>query len=396
MLFQETTALKKLLALSKRIRVLQGGTSSSKTISVLLFLIAKAQTDNGSTLTSVVSESLPHLKKGAIRDFLNIMEGHGYYEDTRWNRTDFVYTFETGSRIEFFSADQPSKVRGPRRDRLFLNECNNVPYEAFDQLEVRTKEFIIMDFNPVAEFWLFTDILGKRDDVELIILTYRDNEGLPIEIVKSIEQRKGNKAWWKVYGEGQLGEVDGKIYKDWLIIDEVPHDARLIRYGLDFGYTNDPSACVAIYKLNDAYILDEVLYQKGMSNRQIADVMANQDTSVLIVADSAEPKSIDELKTYGLNVIGCQKGPGSVSQGIQNVQDKRISVTKRSVSVIKEYRNYLWKTDRDSKVINEPEHEFSHSMDAVRYGFDGMFAENILQMLTRKPHKSNVKMTRYG
>jgi phage terminase large subunit len=174
------------------------------------------------------------------------------------------------------------------------------------------------------------------------------------------------KQWWQVYGLGQLGEVEGKIYKNWQIIDEVPHEARLERYGMDFGYSNDPSSIVAIYKYNGGYILDEILYQKGMSNRQIADTLLNQPRA-LVIADSAEPKSIDEIKGYGLNIIGANKGKDSVNNGIQTVQAEAISVTSRSLNVIKEYRNYLWIIDRDSKVTNEPEHEYSHSMDAVRY-----------------------------
>ena len=200
--------------MSKRIRAVQGGTSASKTVSIVLYLINRAQTDKKATLTSIISESFPHLKRGVMKDFLDIMKEHQYYKDNNWNKTDYTYTFETGSKIEFFSADQPDKVRGPRRDRLFINEANNIPYEAFDQLEVRTKEFIFLDWNPTNEFWYYTEVNGKRNDVEHMILTYKDNEALSPEIVASIEQRVGNKQWWKVYGEGQLGEVEGKIYKD--------------------------------------------------------------------------------------------------------------------------------------------------------------------------------------
>lgn len=362
--------------MSKRIRGIQGGTSASKTISVLLYLINAAQSDKTPTLTSIVSESFPHLKRGAIKDFLSIMQEHKYFKDERWNKSDFVYTFETGSKIEFFSADQPSKVRGPRRDRLFINEANNVHYEAFDQLEVRTKEFIFLDWNPTNEFWFYNEVISKRSDVEMIVLTYKDNEALSPEIVGSIEQRKNNKGWWKVYGEGQLGEVEGKIYKDWQIIDAIPHEARLERRGLDFGYSNDPSALVDIYRYNGGFILDEVMYQKGMTNKQIADVINAQEQKVLTIADSAEPKSIDELRLYGCSVVPANKGQGSVLQGIQYIQDQRISVTKRSVNIINEYRNYLWKTDKDGKVLNEPEHQFSHSMDAIRYGFNGLLEKN--------------------
>lgn len=389
--YRVTTATKKIMAMSKRIRAVQGGTSASKTVSVVLNLINLAQKDKKSTLTSIVSESFPHLKRGVMRDFLLIMDEHGYFEEERWNRTDYTYTYETGSKIEFFSADQPSKVRGPRRDRLFINEANNIPYEAFDQLEVRTKEFIYLDWNPTNEFWFYDQILGKRDDVEHIILTYRDNEGLSSEIVRSIEQRRHNKSWWRVYGEGQLGEVEGKIYKNWKIIDEVPHEARLERRGLDFGYSNDPSAAVDIYKYNDAFVLDEVLFRKGLSNKKIFDFL-NELEDILTLADSAEPKSIDELKEYGLTVLPAKKGPGSVLQGIQFVQDQKIFVTKRSVNLIKEYRNYLWKTDKNGKIINEPEHPFSHSMDAVRYGFNG-YKDEAPQEKRKKRH---VKITKFG
>lgn len=366
--FIATSATKKILDLGSRIRAVQGGTSASKTISILLVLIDFAQSDEKPTLTSIVSESFPHLKRGAMRDFLNIMKEHGYYKDDRWNRSDFVYTFETGSKIEFFSADQPSKVRGPRRQRLFLNEANNIEFETFEQLEVRTSDFIFLDWNPTNEFWFYTEVLGKRDDVDHIILTYKDNEGLSENIVRSIEQRMNRPGWWRVYGEGQLGEVEGKIYKGWQIIDEIPHEAKLVGRGLDFGYSNDPSALVDIYSYNGGYIIDEKIYRKGMSNKQLADVIiAQEEQNVLTVADSAEPKSIDEIRQYGVNIVPAVKGKDSVNNGIQIVQDQKISITTRSFDTIKEYRNYLWETDVNGKILNIPEDGFNHSMDAIRY-----------------------------
>ncbi len=368
-MYKIVTATKKISQLTKKIRGVQGGTSSSKTISILLYLINKAQIDKTPTLTSIISESVPHLKRGAMRDFKNIMLAHNYWKDERWNATDSIYTFETNSKIEFFSADQPDKLRGARRDRAFINECNNITLDAFDQIEVRTKEFIFLDWNPSSEFWFYTDILYKRDDVEHIILTYKDNEALSQEIVSSIEARKDRKGWWQVYGLGQLGEVESKIYKDWQILDTIPHEARLERYGVDFGYSNDPTAIIAIYYYNGGYILDEVTFRKGLSNKQIADIILSQENpNVLVVADSAEPKSIDELKSYGLNVVPAKKGADSINHGIQAVQEQRVSVTKQSLNVIKEYRNYLWKTDKAGKIINVPESGFDHSLDAVRYG----------------------------
>lgn len=330
-----------------------------------------AQSDEKPTLTSIIAESIPHLKRGAMRDFKNILKEHNYWNDNLWSISDKTYTFETGSQIEFFSADDATKLRGGRRDRCFMNECNNMTLEAFDEVEVRTKEFIFLDWNPTNEFWFYTDILHKRNDVEHIILNYKDNEALSEEIINSIEARKDRKSWWQVYGLGLLGELDNKIYKDWQTIDEIPHEAKLIRRGLDFGYTNDPTAIVDIYSYNGGYILDEKCYQKGLSNKQIADMLLTFD-NILTIADSSEPKSIDEIKSYGVNIIGAKKGAGSINQGIQYIQDQRISITKNSLNLIKEYRNYLWKTDRDGKVLNVPEDVFDHILDATRYGFDGM------------------------
>jgi len=372
MAYSETTATQKIIALKKKIRAVAGGTSASKTISILLYLIARSQTDKKKTLTSVISESTPHLKRGAIRDFKNIMKDHHYWKDNSWNATDNIYTFETGSQIEFFSADQSDKLRGGRRDRAFLNEANNLTLDAFDQIEVRTKDFVFLDWNPTNEFWFYTDVLDKRTDLDFITLTYKDNEALSKEIVASIEARKNRVQWWKVYGLGQLGEVEGKIYKGWEIIDEIPHEARLERYGLDFGYSVDPTVIVAIYKYNDGFIIDEVTYQKELSNRAIADIFKNLDKA-LVIADSAEPKSIDEIRMYGINIVGAVKGSGSVKTGIQFVQDQKISLTKRSLKTIRAYRNYLWATDKNSQLLGIPDdtvHEWSNSMDAIRYGLD--------------------------
>lgn len=376
--YLQTTATKKIKAMRARVRAVAGGTSASKTISILLYLIARAQSDKNPTLTSVVSESFPHLRRGAMRDFLNIMQEHGYYKDDSWSKTDFTYTFETGSKLEFFSADQPGKVRGPRRDRLFVNEANNVPEEAWDQLLIRTKEFAFADWNPVADFYMYENYIldeeamtTKTEDAEFIILTYKDNEALDKAIVKEIESRELNKQWFRVYGKGLRGEVEGKVFKDWRIIEEIPHEARLERYGLDFGYSNDPTAIVAIYYYNGGYILDEITYQKGLSNKQISDVFKNLDHA-LVIADSAEPKSIDEIAMYGIGILPVVKGKDSIVQGIQYVQDQRISITKRSINGIKEYRNYMWQTDKDGRILNKPIDLWNHFMDATRYGFDSL------------------------
>ncbi len=371
-----TTATKKISRMQKRIRAIPGGTSAGKTIGILEYLIAKAQSDKTPHLTSIVSESLPHLKRGAMLDLLSILKEQDYYKDARWNKSDFVYTFETGSKIEFFSADQETRVRGPRRDRLFMNEANNIGFETFEQLEIRTREFVIMDWNPSSEFWYYTELKGKRPDVEELTLTYLDNEALPPTIKASIELRRARAGWWKVYGEGQLGEAEGKIYREWQIIPEVPHEAKLERYVVDFGYSVDPSFVGAIYRYNGGFIVDELAFQKEMSNKQIADVILNQEKKSLVIADAAEPKSIAEIKAFGLTILPCRKGKDSVRFGIAKVQAQRMSVTKASVNVIKEYRNYLWMTDkRTGEILPFPEHEYSHSMDGIRYGIDSLVVD---------------------
>ena len=410
--FKKTTATKKIKYLRhptrknddgtpyvpKKIHIVQGGTSASKTISILMFLIMLAQKDTTPTLTSVVAESVPHIKRGSLRDFKNIMIAQGYFKEDSWNATDSIYTFENKSQIEFFSSDNGDKLRGARRDRLFINEANNVTFDAFDQLEVRTKEFVFLDYNPTNSFWAFSEIMdidpktgaSFRNDWDLIILTYKDNEALSQNIVDSIEQRKNRKGWWRVYGEGQLGEVEGKIYKDWAIISEVPHEARLERYGIDFGYSNDPTAIVAIYYLNGGYIVDEILYKKEMTNKQIADTLLNYPQA-LTVADSAEPKSIAELAQYGINIIGAEKGKDSVVNNIQLVQDERMSLTRNSVHLKKEYDNFLWRTDKDGKILNIPEHEFKHGMDAVAYAMASIKRPQTNSVYIHRPKSAGFK-----
>jgi len=402
----ETTAATKIKHLTKRIRLIPGGTSASKTVSILLYLIALAQSDTKPTLTSVVSESFPHLKRGAIRDFLSIMQTPtsdnstaAYFEPERWNKTDSIYTFPlrdpktgkmkdwTGSKIEFFSGDQPSKVRGPRRDRLFGNEVNNMPKETWDQLVLRTREFAIADWNPVSDFYMYEDyglddsgpvITSTDDRVDTLILTYKDNEALEPAIVEEIERRAAsNPSWGRVYAEGKRGEIEARIYKDWKIIDEIPHEARLERRGMDFGFTNDPTAIVDVYYYNGGWILDERLYRKGMLNSDIAAFVKNfAQPNTLIMADSADPGKIAELQALGVPLLGVTKKGGNNKSykrySIENVQEKRISVTKRSVNLIKEYRQYLWLTDKDGKTTNEPEDGFDHALDATRYAFDGL------------------------
>ena len=369
--FIRTTATEKVLEMKKRIRAAQGGTSAGKTIGILQDLIDQCQSYDAPDITSVVSESFPHLRRAAMRDFTNIMQEQNYWDQKRWDKTNSIYTFETGQLMEFFSADQPMKVRGPRRKRLFVNECNNIPYETFDQLEVRTEGAIYLDWNPSAEFWFEDELMKdpvRSKDVDHIILTYKDNEGLPESIVKSIESRRDKANWWRVFGQGLVGSLEGRIYADWKVIDEIPFGARLERFWLDFGYSVDPTSIGAIYYYNGGYILHQLAYAKEMDNKMIADVLNNQPKKALCIADSSEPKSIAEIKiTYPL-IQPAIKGKDSINYGIQRVQEQTISITKESLETIKENRNYSWMKDKISgKYLPIAEDEWNHSMDGIRY-----------------------------
>lgn len=367
---KDTTATRKVFALNQRIRAVAGGTSASKTVSILVWCIDYCQTTRGE-LVSVVSESYPHLEKGAMLDFENIMKDRGYWNESRWHKTKHTYTFETGSKIEFFSVDTYGKAHGPRRDILFVNEANNLEYGIVDQLITRTRKIVWLDWNPSEEFWFYTEMRPNRNDIDFITLTYLDNEALDPVTIAEIESHKNNVAWWTVYGLGQLGAIETRIYKNWGTLDEVPQEARLIRHWLDFGYSNDPTAIGDVYQWNSGYVLDEQVYRKGMLNKPIAEVLLNLEDAIT-VADSAEPKSIDEIKAYGVNMIPAKKGKDSVRNGIALVQEQKIWVTKRSLNIWKEYRNYLWIQDKDGKILNEPEPGFDHHMDGIRYAFQSL------------------------
>jgi phage terminase large subunit len=367
----KTTAQEKIVQLTKRIRVVRGGTSASKTFSIIPFLIEYALMNRNSVI-SVVSETIPHLRRGALRDFLKIMELTENFNPDAYNKSSLTYTFHNGSFIEFFSADSPAKLRGARRDVLFINECNNVEFESYQQLSIRTRDFIYLDYNPNNEFWVDTELIGLPD-VELITLTYKDNEALDPAIVREIEKAKEKAQtsaywanWWKVYGLGQLGSLEGVIFNNWKQIDTIPETAKLLGYGMDFGYTADPTSVIALYKHDNQYILHEVIYQTGLTNRDIYNLLP--DKKGFYVADSAEPKSIVELQRMGLKIIGAEKGKDSIIHGIQLMQQEQFLVTSQSVNLIKELRNYSWDKDRNGQTIaNKPIDAFNHGIDAMRY-----------------------------
>lgn len=382
-----------------------GGTSASKTISILVWIIDYCQSVN-KQIATVVAESFPHLQLGAIRDFQSIMQANGYWKESRWNESKHIYTFEGGSILEFISFDKFGKAHGPRRDVLFINEANNIPYNIADQLITRTRKIVWMDWNPSEEFWFYTDMLPSRNDIDFITLTYLDNEALDEISKQEIEAHRNNKEWWTVYGEGKLGVITTRIYKEWQMIDEIPHEARLIARWLDFGYTNDPSSIGDIYEYNGGYIVDEQLYQRGMGNKPLADfLLALPNPQTLVIADSAEPKSIDEIRSFGVNIIGVSKQRGEsktetfVKWSIGIVQNAKVSITRRSFFTLKEYRNYLWLVDKNGKILNEEDPKCAnHSMAGIRYVLstmtksDDMAAEKADRLLSRL--RNNQSQTR--
>lgn len=367
-MLQTTTAQTKIARMRKRVRIVRGGTSSSKTFSIIPMLITYAVKTPRCEI-SVVAESIPHLRRGAIRDFLKIMEMVGMFVPDKWNKSSLTYTFSNDSFIEFFSADQPDKLRGARRDVLFINECNNIEWESYYQLAIRTRRFIYLDYNPVSEFWVDTELKSDPDS-EMVVLTYKDNEALDKSIVKEIEKAKEKAKtseywanWWRVYGLGEIGNLEGVVFSNYQLVDSIPDEAKLIGYGLDFGYSNDPTALVAIYLFNGQRYIDQILYRTGMMNGEIAKHI---ESGVICYADSAEPKSIEEIRRYGKTIRGVTKGKDSINYGIQVMQEQTYFITKRSTDLIKELRSYIWDKDKSGNTMNRPI-GVDHALDAFRY-----------------------------
>lgn len=372
MRFVYTEAIRKIRALKTRKKVIQGGTSAGKTFAILAVLIDKA-IKNPESEISVVSESIPHLRRGALKDFLSIMKITNRFIPDNFNKTHLKYEFANGSYIEFFSVDDESKLRGARRTTLYINEGNNINFDSYLQLAIRTSGDIYIDFNPTHKFWAHTEVLNEQDS-ELLILTYKDNSGLPQSIVDELESNRVKsltsdywKNWCKVYLDGQIGSLEGVIFSNWNEIDRVPDNASLIGAGLDFGFTNDPSTMVAVYKIDDRIILDEIFYQKGLTNSDIANLIKSSQLNTVVYADSAEPKSIAEISKYGIKIVPAQKGKDSINFGISILQEYDILVTKRSYNLKDELVKYQWMKNKEGQSMNIPIDAFNHTIDAIRY-----------------------------
>jgi phage terminase large subunit len=373
--FIRTTAVNKVRELKRFVKGVQGGSSASKTYSILAVEIDHC-TKNPYTETSVVAESIPHLKRGAMRDFMKIMTVTGRFNAARWNATDFRYKFANGSYIEFFSADDDSKLRGARRDRLYMNEANNLSFHAYTELAARTKQSVILDWNPVNEFWFHSELMHD-EDVDFLILTYKDNEACPKSARDFIEKARVKAEtseywanWYKVYGLGQVGTLQGAIYEDFEVVEGIDVSrAKFVALGLDWGFSNDPTALVAIYRQGDCLLIQELLYATGLTNQDIADKLRSLGITRAweIVADSAEPKSIEEIYRLGFNIKPAEKGPDSVRNGIDILKRYKLQVTKDSTNLIKELRSYTWATDKEGKNTGVPIDSFNHACDAMRY-----------------------------
>lgn len=349
---------------SKRYIVNSGGTRSGKTYAILTLLHIIASKREG-LLISVVSETFPHLRKGAIRDFQDMVQKSGGWMPNDWNKTESTYSYPTGSKIEFFSVDSPSKVHGPQRDILFINEGQNISYDIIRHLLVRTSGTVFIDFNPTHRFWAHE--LEQDPDAVWIHSTYKDNPYLSAEQVKEIERNRVNEMWWRVYGEGQIGQVEGLVFKHFDLVDQLPETRYT--YGMDFGYTNDPTAIVRCCIVDQNLYLQELVYRTGLRNAEISASMkqAGVQPSDSVYCDSSDPKTIDELYLLNWNVLPAVKGPDSVNYGLQLMQGYKLAVTKDSLNLIKELRNYTYEQDKEGKFINKPIDLYNHAIDAARY-----------------------------
>lgn len=344
----------------------QGGTSSGKTYSILQNLFLHA-IENDRCVITVAGQDIPNLKVGPIRDAHNIVEqteGLSNYI-LEYNKSDRVFTFVNGSIIEFKSYDDAQDAKQGKRDFLFLNEANGVDKIIWDELYIRTKKRSYIDYNPNNEFWVHTELIGKPN-ATLIISDHRHNTFLDQKIHDKIEAIDDPELY-KVYARGLTGKIEGVIFRDYNVVNGVGPDAKLIGYGLDFGFSNDPTALIALYSHSGELIIDELIYERGLLNVRISDLMRELGVNGRIVADSAEPKSIAELGAYGWQIEGAKKGPDSIRQSINTLKRYKLNVTQRSSNLKKELNGYKWKQNKDGKLDNEPVDFLNHAIDALRY-----------------------------
>ena len=365
---QATTVFQKNWEAKTRFVVNIGGSRSTKTYSIIQLLIVKALESTEPLVISIVRKSLPSLRISVMRDFLDILKQLDLYNSENHNKTENTYLLNN-TLIEFFSIDDAQKRRGTKRDILFVNEVNELSWEDFFQLNIRTTQQVFMDFNPSETFW-YNDQIQSRDDVTIIHSTYKDNPYLNEDQVNEIERlQHTDLQYYQIYALGEFaGQVD--LIYTYIPVDDIPtFGAKLVALGLDWGYSNDPTALLEVWLWNDAVYFNELLYRPGLTNQDIINELneLGVDRYVEIIADSAEPKSIEEIRRAGFNIKPATKGPDSVMNGIDILKRHRIHVTKQSTNIIKELNGYKWVTDKDGNKLNKPIDMFNHALDAARY-----------------------------
>ena len=349
-----------------KIVVQQGGTRSGKTYNILMWIIFAYCQQNKGKMITIVRKSFPAVRGTVMRDFFQILRDYNMYTEDLHSKSNNEYLIE-GNTVEFISLDIPQKIRGRKRDLLFINEANELNFEDWQQLVFRTTEQIIIDYNPSEEFhWIYDKVL-TRDDCSFYQTTYLDNPFLPIQIVKEIERlRETDENYWRVYGLGERGQSRSLVFT-FSTIPSIPPRAKLISYGLDFGFSNDPTAMVATYMEGDNIYVAELIYRTGMTNQDIDHEFSKLglDRRDEVYADSAEPKSIEEIHRMGWNVKSTSKG--TINQGIDMLRRYKLHVLETSSNVIKEMRNYKYIEDKNGDLTNKPVDKYNHACDALRY-----------------------------
>ena len=363
---QTNKVFKHLETSTAKIVVQQGGTRSGKTYNILLWIIFSYCQKNEGKIITICRKSFPALRGTVMRDFFQIIKDQEIYSEDYHSKSNNEYILN-GNIIEFISLDMPQKIRGRKRDLLFCNEANELTQEDWTQLLFRTNEKVILDYNPSEEFhWIYDQVL-PREDVQFFQTTYKDNPFLGDVIKEEIERLRGvDENYWRVYGLGERGQARSLVYT-FTTVKEIPTEAKLVSYGLDFGYSSDPTSLVRTYLLEDNMYVDELLYRTGMTNQDIANEMKvlGLDRSNEIFADSAEPKSIEEIYRMGWNVKPTIKG--SINIGIDIIRRYKLHATESSFNLIKELRNYKFIEDKNGHMTNKPVDNFNHALDALRY-----------------------------
>ena len=355
----------------ERIAILQGGTRSGKSYAAIQFLITKALEEPNSSI-SIVRKSFPSLRISALRDFKSILKEWDLWEEDYWYASENSYTFDNGSSIEFLSVQDSERRKGTKRKYLFCDEANELNYEDYFQLSIRTTDKIILAFNPSfpTNHWIFQQVL-THPEATRYISTYRDNPFLDDTLVNEIERLKETSpSYYKVYGLGQEGVIEGLIFDNVDIIDTLPEEAELLGYGIDFGYTNDPTALVALFKHQDTIIFEEIVYMKSLLSNQIANFVRaayERYGRKEVIADSADPRLIEEIFRSGINIKPAMKGPDSILAGIDTMKQYKIKITKRSENMIDEFLSYTFKKDKNEQFLNQPVDTNNHAIDACRY-----------------------------